>query len=72
MEYEQFLQTKQKHHILSGFDIDESELNDNMFHFQKFIVKRALKAGKYAIFADCGLGKSLMQLEWVVRALALS
>jgi DNA modification methylase len=35
-----------------------------MFPFQKFIVKRALKAGKYAIFADCGLGKTLMQLEW--------
>jgi DNA modification methylase len=35
-----------------------------MFNFQKFIVKRALKAGKYAIFADCGLGKTLMQLEW--------
>lgn len=64
MEYEQFLQTKQKNHILSGFDIEESDLNENMFHFQKFIVKRALKAGKYAIFADCGLGKSLMQLEW--------
>lgn len=64
MEYEQFLQTKQKNHILSGFDIEESDLNENMFHFQKFIVKRALKAGKYAIFADCGLGKTLMQLEW--------
>lgn len=35
-----------------------------MFDFQKFIVHRALKAGKYAIFADCGLGKTLMQLEW--------
>lgn len=35
-----------------------------MFPFQKFIVKRALHAGKYAIFADCGLGKTLMQLEW--------
>jgi ERCC4-related helicase len=35
-----------------------------MFDFQKFIVKRALRAGKYAIFADCGLGKTLMQLEW--------
>ena len=41
MEYEQFLQTKQKNHILSGFDIEESDLNENMFHFQKFIVKRA-------------------------------
>ena len=39
-------------------------MNGYMFPFQKFIVKRALKAGKYAIFADCGLGKTLMQLEW--------
>jgi hypothetical protein len=62
--YLDFLQTKQKTHILSGFDVDEKKLNTNMFDFQKFIVKRALKAGKYAIFADCGLGKTLMQLEW--------
>jgi DNA modification methylase len=62
--YLDFLQTKQKTHILSGFDVDEKQLNNNMFDFQKFIVKRALKAGKYAIFADCGLGKTLMQLEW--------
>lgn len=64
MEYLEFLKTKQKNHILSGFDVDEKKLNSNMFDFQKFIVKRALKAGKYAIFADCGLGKTLMQLEW--------
>lgn len=44
--------------------VNENELNGNMFDFQKFIVTRALKAGKYAIFADCGLGKTLMQLEW--------
>ena len=62
--YLDFLKTKQKTHILSGFDVDEKQLNSNMFDFQKFIVKRALKAGKYAIFADCGLGKTLMQLEW--------
>lgn len=64
MDYLQFLEQKQKTHILSGFDVDKSDLNNAMFDFQKFIVHRALKAGKYAIFADCGLGKTLMQLEW--------
>jgi DNA modification methylase len=64
MKYDEFLKSKQKNHIESGFDISEERLNDKMFPFQKFIVKRALKAGKYAIFADCGLGKTLMQLEW--------
>ena len=64
MDYLDFLKTKQKSIIKSGFDIDDLHLNSNLFDFQKFIVKRALKAGKYAIFADCGLGKTLMQLEW--------
>lgn len=63
-DYLKFLEQKQKQHINSGFDVKEKELNINMFDFQKFIVKRALKAGKYAIFADCGLGKTLMQIEW--------
>jgi len=64
MNYKDFLKSKEKNTVLSGFDIDENKLNINMFDFQKFIVKRALKAGKYAIFADCGLGKTLIQLEW--------
>lgn len=62
--YSDFLLSKMKAHVESGFDIEDSMLNVNLFGFQKFIVKRALKAGKYAIFADCGLGKTLMQLEW--------
>lgn len=66
-EYQEFLNAKQKAHILSGFDVELNDLNKSMFDFQKFIVKRALKAGKYAIFADCGLGKTLMQLEWANR-----
>lgn len=63
-EYEEFLKKKVKNHVLSGFEIDDLKLNKSLFDFQKFIVKRALKAGKYAIFADCGLGKTIMQLEW--------
>jgi len=64
MNYNEFLKSKQKAHVFSGFDIKESDLNSFMFDFQRFIVKRALNAGKYAILADCGLGKTLMQLEW--------
>lgn len=64
MSYEKFLESKKKSFIESGFDINESELNINLFDFQKYIVKRALKSGRFAIFADCGLGKTLMQLSW--------
>jgi len=63
-DYQDFLKRKQKNVVESGFEIEQDCLNSNMFPFQKFIVQRALLAGKYAIFADCGLGKTLMQLEW--------
>jgi DNA modification methylase len=64
MKYKQFLETKAKQHISSGFEIYESDLNNSLFDFQKYIVKIALMKGRFAIFADCGLGKTLMQLEW--------
>ena len=63
-DYKKFLESKRKTFIESGFDINESELNKNLFDFQRFIVKTALKKGRFAIFADCGLGKTLMQLSW--------
>jgi DNA modification methylase len=65
MEYKDFLKSKQKRIIESGFEV--KELNNHLFPFQDFIVKRALKSGKYAIFADTGLGKTIMQLEWAHR-----
>lgn len=64
MNYNDFLETKRKTFLESGFEIDESNLNTNLFDFQKFTVKTALSKGRFAIFADCGLGKTLMQLSW--------
>lgn len=64
MRYEDFLKTKEKQLSKSGFTPDPNNLNPNLFEFQREIVKRSCEAGKYAIFADCGLGKTLMQLEW--------
>jgi DNA modification methylase len=60
--YEQFLQSKIKRIEESGFEV--KDLNGSLFDFQEYIARRALKAGRFAIFADCGLGKTLMQLEW--------
>lgn len=64
MEYTEFLEKKRTSFIDSGFNVDEKDLNSNLFDFQRHIVKTALRKGKYAVFADCGLGKTLMQLEW--------
>ena len=64
MDYNEFLKSKEKRIIESGFDVTESDLNPMLFDFQKFCVKRALKKGKYALFESCGLGKTIQQLEW--------
>lgn len=63
-EYSEFLETKRQSRIESGFHIEESELNPMLYDFQKYCVKRALEAGKFALFEDCGLGKTPQQLEW--------
>ena len=65
MEYQEFLKSKQKRIIESGFDV--KKLNNHLFDFQEFIVRNALRMGRYAIFADCGIGKTIMQLEWAHR-----
>lgn len=63
-EYKEFLKSKEKRIVESGFDVNENELNPYLFDFQRFCVKRALKRGKYALFESCGLGKTIQQLEW--------
>lgn len=62
--YKDFLKSKEKTFLSSGFDIDDEKLNTNLFDFQRYIVKVALSKGRFAVFADCGLGKTLMQLSW--------
>ena len=64
MNYEDFLKTKEKSFIDAGFDIEQSELNKNLFPFQKHVVQIALKKGRFALFQDCGLGKTIQQLSW--------
>lgn len=64
MDYKDFILSKSKVIKETGFEISEDKLNSNLFDFQRFIVKTAIKKGRFAIFADCGLGKTLMQLEF--------
>ena len=63
-EYEKFIESKIQVFESVGFDIDREKLNSMLFDFQKDIVRWALKKGRAAIFADCGMGKTAMQLEW--------
>ena len=61
-EYEEFIKSKIQVFKSVGFDINREQLNPMLFEFQKDIVRWALKKGRAAIFAGCGLGKTLMQL----------
>ena len=67
MEYLDFLKNKRFVLESSGFDIDQSDLNPMLYNFQRDIVRWALKKGKACIFADCGLGKTPMQLSWAYQ-----
>lgn len=62
MDYLEFLETKKRKKIESGFT--DINLNSRLFDFQRYCVATALKKGKFALFEDCGLGKSVQQLDW--------
>lgn len=62
--YADFLAAKAKRHQSTGRIVDNAELHDSLHDWQKAIVITALQRGRCAIFADTGLGKTRMQLEW--------
>ena len=69
--YREFIARKSQSTNDTGFD--PVWMPDFLFDFQKALVEWSLRKGKAAIFADCGLGKTPMQLVWaenVVRRTA--
>lgn len=64
MDYKTFIDSKSRITESYGFEISTEDLHLSLFDFQRDIVRWALAKGRAAIFADCGLGKTLMQLSW--------
>lgn len=64
MEYKEFLAGKAKSVKPAGVMVENDAINAKLFDFQKDIVRWALKMGRAAVFADTGLGKTFIQLEW--------
>ena len=62
MNYEDFVRNKRRVEVATGHM--PGELNEHLFDFQHAIVSWAVRRGRAAIFADTGLGKTLMQLAW--------
>lgn len=64
LAYEDFLATKHRTASPVGPAIEAGDVNPTLHEWQAEIVRWAVRRGRAAIFADCGLGKTFMQLEW--------
>lgn len=62
--YAELLARRRRKADSKGRDIDRSDIHPSLFPHQKDIVQWAVKGQRRAIWADTGLGKTRMQLEW--------
>ena len=60
MNYKDFLEKKK--HSSGNFGFDPVYYPDMAFDFQNYIIEKAMIKGRIAIFADTGLGKTLIQI----------
>jgi len=68
MSYHDLLESKR--HTIGKFGFDPEWMPEGAFDFQQAIIKKAMQKGRVGVFADTGLGKTLIQLaiaENVVR-----
>lgn len=61
MNYFDFIEKKR--HTIGDFGFEPNYIPEMAFDFQRAIIERAVKKGRIAIFADTGLGKTLIQLS---------
>ena len=60
--YQKFKQNKLDYGCDNGFE--PYWIPDFLFDFQKAFVEKAIRRGRSAIFADCGMGKSVIEFVW--------
>lgn len=68
MNYHEFLANKR--HTIGEFGFDPNWMPEGAFDFQEEIITRSVRKGRIGVFADTGLGKTLIQLaiaENIVR-----
>lgn len=64
MDYQEFLKAKLDYSASTGIYVDFADLHPALFDFQRHLTQWALHKGCAALFEDCGMGKTLQQLEW--------
>lgn len=60
--YNEFIDSKSQSTLFHGFE--PTFMPEKAFDFQKFLIGWSVKKGRGSVFADCGLGKTLMELVW--------
>lgn len=70
--YKAFLASKVVTACAVGHQVGEAVINPALFPFQRHAVRWALAKGRAALFADTGLGKTIMQSEWARLAAGTS
>ena len=60
--YDAFLERRAQLSDSGGFT--PTDLPQHLFDYQRMLVDWAVRKGRAALFADCGLGKSPMELAW--------
>lgn len=61
MKYTEFLEMKK--HSIGNFGFEPNWFPDIAFDFQKHIIEKSVLKGRIAVFADTGLGKTMIQLS---------
>lgn len=61
MDYASFIESKR--HSIGQFGFEPVWMPKIAFDFQQYIIEKAIKKGRIGIFADTGLGKTLIQLS---------
>lgn len=64
MDYTEFLARKQARVETSGRNVTPSDVHPMLHDWQNELVRWAVRTGRAAIWADTGMGKTVMQLEW--------
>jgi len=61
MNYDEFIKTKT--HSTNSYGFEPVWMPDSAFDFQEHIITKALRKGRIGVFADTGLGKTLIQVS---------
>ena len=62
LNYDEFIQSKSR--LLSESGFEPRPFTAPLFPWQEHVIGWAIRQGRAALFEDCGLGKTIQQLEW--------